>query len=94
VFPPYNRVVGYPEGGGLSAKARAKGPAAHGWDEDQQWTLARVAQVIRELFGQEYTLRGVSYLLHRIGWSPQVPVHRAAERDEEACAVPKLVRGS
>jgi transposase len=41
----------------------AKGPAADGWDEDQRWTLARVAQVIRELFGQEYTLRGVSYLL-------------------------------
>jgi hypothetical protein len=62
----------------------AKGPAAHGWDEDQRWTLARIAAVIRELFGRDYTLRGVSYLLHRIGWSPQVPVHRAAERDEEA----------
>ncbi|MCW2913045.1 MAG: transposase, family [Actinomycetia bacterium] len=68
MFPLYNRVVRYPKGGGLPAKARATGPAAHGWDEDQQWTLARVAQVIRELFGQEYTLRGVSYLLHRIGW--------------------------
>jgi transposase len=33
-----------------------------------------------------YTLRGVSYLLHRIGFSPQVPVHRAAERDETAIA--------
>jgi hypothetical protein len=29
-----------------------------------------------------YTLRGTSYLLHRIGFTPQVPVHRAAERDE------------
>ncbi|WP_226962792.1 winged helix-turn-helix domain-containing protein [Streptomyces sp. C8S0] len=26
----------------------------------------------------------MSYLLHRLGWSPQVPVHRAVERDEEA----------
>jgi putative transposase len=33
-----------------------------------------------------YTLRGVSYLLHRIGVSPQVPAHRAAERDEAAIA--------
>ena len=33
-----------------------------------------------------YTLRGTSYLLHRIGFSPQVPVHRAAERDEAAIA--------
>jgi len=64
----------------------AKGPAAHGWDEDQRWTLARIAQVIKELFGQDYSLRGVSYLLHRIGWSPQVPIHRAVERDEEAIA--------
>jgi transposase len=63
-----------------------KGPAAHGWDDDQRWTLARVGKVIKELFGVTYTLRGVSYLLHRIGWSPQVPIHRAAERDEEAIA--------
>jgi transposase len=63
-----------------------RGPAAHGWDEDQRWTLARVATVIRRLFGVRYTLRGVSYLLHRIGWTPQVPTHRAMERDEDAIA--------
>lgn len=62
------------------------GPAAHGWVEDQRWTLARVAMLIWEFFGVRYTLRGTSYLLHRIGYSPQVPVHRAAERDEEAVA--------
>jgi transposase len=54
------------------------GPAASGWDEDQRWTLARVAQVIRERFGAEYTLAGVAVLLHRIGWSVQVPARRAA----------------
>jgi putative transposase len=64
----------------------AAGPAAHGWDEDQRWTLARIACLIHELFAVDYTLRVVSYLLHRIGWSPQVPIHRAAERDEEAIA--------
>ena len=63
-----------------------RGPAAHGWDEDQRWTLARVATVIGRLFHVRYTLRGASYLLHRIGFSPQVPVHRAAERDEAAIA--------
>ena len=62
------------------------GPAAHGWVEDQRWTLARVAELIWEFFGVRYTLRGTSYLLHRIGYSPQVPVHRAAERDEEQVA--------
>ncbi|MEU5876398.1 winged helix-turn-helix domain-containing protein [Spirillospora sp. NPDC047279] len=52
--------------------------AAHGWDEDQRWTPARIATLINELFAVDYTLRGVSYLMHRIGWSPQVPLHRAA----------------
>jgi transposase len=61
-----------------------RGPAAHGWAEDQRWTLARVATLIGRLFHVRYTLRGVSYLLHRLGFSPQVPAHRAAERDEAA----------
>jgi transposase len=62
------------------------GPAAWGWDQDQRWTLARVATLIARLFHVRYTLRGVSYLLHRLGYAPQVPIHRAAERDEKAIA--------
>jgi transposase len=62
------------------------GPAASGWDEDQCWTLARIAEVIRGRFRVDYTLAGVDLLLHRIGWSVQVPVRRAAERDEDAIA--------
>jgi len=31
-------------------------------------------------------LRGTSYLLYRIGYTPQVPVHRAAERAAAAIA--------
>jgi transposase len=62
------------------------GPAAYGWREDQRWTLARITTLIGRLFHVRYTLRGTSYLLHRIGFSPQVPVHRAAERDEAAIA--------
>ena len=65
--------------------ALAAGPAAHGWAQDQRWTLARAALAAR-LFGVSYTLRGMSFLLHRIGYSPQVPVHRAVERDEAAIA--------
>ncbi len=61
------------------------GPAAYGW-EGQRWTLARVAVLTGRLFHVRYTLRGASYLLHRIGFSPQVPAHRAAERDEAAIA--------
>jgi len=66
-----------------------RGPAAQegaGWAADQRWTLARVAALIHRLFGVTYTLRGVSYLLHRIGWTPQVPARRAVERDEDAIA--------
>ena len=62
------------------------GPAAHGWDQDQRWTLARAAALAARLFGISYTLRGMSFLLHRIGYSPQVPAHRAVERDEAAIA--------
>jgi putative transposase len=60
------------------------GPAVYGWGEDQRWTLVRVARLIGRLFHVSYTLRGTSYLLHRIGFSPQVPAHRAVERDEDA----------
>ena len=66
--------------------ALEQGPAAWGWGEDQRWTLARVAALTGRLFHVRYTLRGTSYLLHRMGFSPQVPVHRAAERDEGAIA--------
>jgi transposase len=59
------------------------GPGVHGW-ADQRWTLDRVSELIEKLFATHYTQRGVSLLLHRLGWSPQVSAHRAAERDEGA----------
>ena len=60
-------------------------PAAWGW-EDQCWTLARVGELVRERFGMEYTLAGMDVLLHRIGWTVQIPARRAAERDEDKIA--------
>ena len=60
-----------------------EGPVVHGWT-DARWTLARVAEVIERRFGVTYTLRGVSYLLHQMGYSLQVPARRAVERDPEA----------
>jgi transposase len=62
------------------------GPAAWGWDEDQCWTLARIAEVVRRRFKVDYTLAGLDLLLHRIGWSVQVPARQAAERDEPKIA--------
>ena len=69
------------------AKLRAAleaGPAARGWIEDQRWTLPRVTTLIGRLFHVRYTPRGTSYLLHRLGFTPQVPIHRAMGRDEAA----------
>jgi transposase len=61
------------------------GPAAWGWT-DQCWTLARIGELVHERFGADYTLAGLDLLLHRLGWSVQVPARRAAERDEAAIA--------
>ena len=58
-----------------------EGPAAAGY-ADQCWTLSRVAEQVWQRFGVEYTLAGMDVLLHRLGWSVQVPARRAAERDE------------
>jgi transposase len=61
------------------------GPAACGY-LDQCWTLARIADQVWRRFAVEYTLAGMDVLLHRIGWSVQVPARRAAERDEGTIA--------
>jgi transposase len=58
------------------------GPAAWDWT-DQCWTLPRIAEVVHTKFGVDYTLPGLDLLLHRLGWSVQVPARQAAERNEE-----------
>ncbi len=42
--------------------------------------------MVRRRFKGEYTLAGLDLLLHRIGWSVQVPARQAAERDGAAIA--------
>ncbi|MEV5084944.1 winged helix-turn-helix domain-containing protein [Streptomyces sp. NPDC056159] len=64
-----------------------QGPAAHGWVEDQVWTAARVATLIGRKFHVSYTVSGATRLMHRLGFSPQVPARRVAERDEQAVTV-------
>jgi transposase len=48
------------------------------------WTCARVAKVIEEEFGVRYHKGHVSRILQEIGWTSQVPITRAIQRDEEA----------
>jgi transposase len=62
-----------------------EGARAHGWN-DQRWTTSRITVLIAEKFHVRYTPRGVAYLLERLGWSFQVPAHRAARRDDEEIA--------
>ena len=62
------------------------GPAVSGWDEDQCWTLARIAELVRRRFRVEYTLAGMDLLLHRMGCQRAGPARRAAERDEARIA--------
>jgi putative transposase len=66
------------------ADALDQGPAAHGFGADQRWTLARVSDLIARMFHIRYTLRGTANIMYRLGWSVQVPQHRAVERDEQA----------
>jgi transposase len=64
-----------------------KGPLAHGFANDQRWTLGRIKTLIGRLFHVGYTPEGVWKLMRRHGWSCQVPVRQALERDDEAVAV-------
>jgi transposase len=44
------------------------------------------AELVWHRFRVRYTLAGMDLLLHRLGWSVQVPARRAAERDEARIA--------
>jgi transposase len=59
------------------------GAEAYGFRGDV-WTCARIARVIEEEFGVRYHKDHVSRLLRELHWTPQVPIRRAIQRDEEA----------
>jgi len=65
----------------------ARGPLAHGFAGDQRWTLGRIKTLTGKLFHVGYTVEGTWKLMRRHGWSCQVPVRQALERDDEAVAV-------
>ena len=48
----------------------------------ERWTLKRVQQVIKRNYQVTYHPKYLSNLLRRLGWTPQVQLDRAAERDE------------
>lgn len=59
------------------------GPEAYGF-RGEVWTCGRVAQVLKEEWGVTYSPSQVSRLLKGLGWTPQVPITRAIQRDEAA----------
>ncbi|WP_328765266.1 MULTISPECIES: winged helix-turn-helix domain-containing protein [unclassified Streptomyces] len=67
-----------------------EGPAAHGWVEDQVWTASRVVTLIGRQFHVSYRVSGATRLMHRLGFSQQVPARRVAERDEQAVTAWKV----
>ena len=65
-------------------QALLKGAGANGF-VGELWTLDRIATVIERLTGIRHHPAWVWALLHhRLGWSVQRPVRRAAERDQAA----------
>lgn len=60
-----------------------EGPEAHGFPTPL-WTCPRVARLIADEFGIAYHEGHVWKVLRSLGWSPQRPVGKARERNEEA----------
>ena len=61
------------------------GPRATGFSTEL-WTCARVAELVRREFGVSYHPDHLGRILHDLGFSPQKPQRRAAERNEPAIA--------
>ncbi|QDO04845.1 winged helix-turn-helix domain-containing protein [Streptomyces sp. RLB3-17] len=61
----------------------AEGPVAHGWP-GQTWTLSRISTLIGRRSHKGMTFSAIAQMLHRHGFSHQVPARRAVERDEDA----------
>jgi transposase len=59
------------------------GAEAYGF-HGQLWTCKRIAKVIKEQFGVSYHKDHVARLLRELQWTPQAPVIRAIQRDEQA----------
>src|SRR5215212_5276771 len=60
-----------------------QGAEAYGFVGDV-WTQARIASVIKRVFGVSYHVDHIGRLLHAIGWSVQKPIERASERNDAA----------
>jgi len=61
------------------------GPEAYGF-RGEVWTCPRVVEVLAREFGVTYHRDHVSRILKELGWTPQIPITRAIQRDEAVIA--------
>ena len=73
------------------------GAEAYGF-QGEFWSCARIAKVLQWEFGVSYHKDHVSRILKGLGWTPQLPLTKALQRDEDAIerwrsgVWPKLLR--
>jgi len=65
-----------------SLRQLLKGGARRAGFPTERWTLQRIQTLIEREFQVTYHPTYVARLLKQLGWSPQVPLPRAKERDE------------
>lgn len=58
------------------------GTEAYGF-HGEFWTCGRVASVLKEEFGVSYHPGHVSRILKHLGWTPQIPLTKAIQRNEK-----------
>jgi transposase len=84
-------LLAHPHGGHVKLTAEQKrllpdflwhGAEAYGFRGDV-WTCARIAKVLRWEFGISFHKDHVSRILKAMGWTPQIPITRAIQRNEE-----------
>ena len=66
----------------LLPKLLAKGAEVYGF-RGEVWTCARIGKLVERVFGVTYHKAHVSRLLKRLAWTPQKPLERAAQRNED-----------
>jgi len=59
------------------------GAEAYGF-RGEVWTCARIGKVIEGEFGVVYHKAHISRLMGKLNWTPQIPIERATQRDENA----------
>ena len=72
-------------------EAILKGPLAYGY-ETNFWTLSRLSAVMKKVTGVKFSDVWTWHIVRDLGFTPQKPQVRAAERDEAAIAAWKKKR--